>query len=122
MGVARYRKQALSGRSNFQRLFQSGQFTPGPAVSVLTLPVESEGPARWAVCVSRKAGKATVRNRIRRVTREALDDLVELAPPGRYIAVFPRREFAECPSNERSRRLRKVLRRAGLLAESQAGP
>lgn len=68
-----------------------------------------------AICVSRKLGNAVQRNRYRRVTREALDELIGDVEHGFYVAVFPREPFLKMAASARKQALQGGLREAGLL-------
>ena len=124
MGTARFRQAVLKGKSKVDRLFASGTYISAPHISARVLNTsnaESGPPAhnqiRFVLCVSRKAGKATRRNRIRRVLREVIDPvLVDLQ--GCYdLALFPGRRFAELDPAERERAFRGLLRKAKVLSD-----
>ncbi len=77
-------------------------------------------PSRIAVCLRRGVGTAPVRNRLRRVTREASDAFVPSLVAGCHIAFLPNRDFADLPPARRVEAVEVLLKRARLLLESEA--
>lgn len=69
------------------------------------------------LCVSRKAGKAARRNRIRRVLREVIDPMLADMQGYYDLALFPGRRFAELNPAEREWALRGLLRKAKVLGD-----
>ncbi|MFN2586887.1 MAG: ribonuclease P protein component [Actinomycetota bacterium] len=63
--------EALSGRPHFRRVHASGRRCSRDGVTVIACPRES-GAVRLGLSVGRTAGKAVVRNRIRRRLRAAV--------------------------------------------------
>jgi ribonuclease P protein component len=88
----------------------------GPLV-VRVLRNASEPPAnRYAVIAGRKSGDSVQRNRLKRVTREALRGLHPHLRPGYDLAVIIRGTVTELPGSGEARAiLTRLLRRAGLL-------
>lgn len=62
--------EALSGRPHFARVHSAGRRCSRDGVTAIVSPRDS-GPARLGLSVARSAGKAVVRNKIRRRLREA---------------------------------------------------
>jgi ribonuclease P protein component len=77
----------------------------------------SEPPAnRYAVVAGRKSGNAVHRNRLKRITREALRALHPDLAPGHDLVVIIRGTVEELAGADDARRLlTRLLRRAGLL-------
>jgi ribonuclease P protein component len=99
--------------------------TRGRAVSEGPLVIRylrntSEQPAnRYAVVAGRKSGGAVQRNRLKRVTREALRALHPRLAPGFDVVVVIRGTSDELPSTAAaSELLGRLLRRAGLLPQA----
>ena len=88
----------------------------GPLV-LRYLPNVSDPPCnRYGVVAARKSGGSVQRNRLKRVTREALRDLHPDLRPGYDLVVIIRGTVEELPGSAEARRLlTRMLRRAGLL-------
>jgi ribonuclease P protein component len=88
----------------------------GPLV-LRYLPNVSDPPRnRYGVVAGRKSGGSVQRNRLKRVTREALRGLHPDLRPGYDLVVIIRGTVEELPgSAEAQRLLTRMLRRAGLL-------
>lgn len=90
----------LRTRKQFDRVFQQGRRRGRPLLVVFFLPRDEEegSPARLGMAVSRKVGKAVVRNRVRRRLREifrlhqhdfrAPGDVVVVARPSAATATY----------------------------------
>ncbi len=90
----------------------------GPLV-VRFMPNASAPPAnRYGVIAGRKSGKAVQRNRLKRITREALRALHPELRPGFDLVVIIRGTVDELPgSHEAHALLTRMLRRAKLFQE-----
>ena len=88
----------------------------GPLV-IRYLPNVSDPPRnRYGVIAGRKSGGSVQRNRLKRVTREALRVLHPELRPGYDLVVVIRGTVDELPgSGEAQRLLARMLHRAGLL-------
>lgn len=79
---------------------------PAPASST-----EEEAPARFGVTVTRKIGGAVVRNRIKRLVREALRRHKMWFPAGRDVVLVARRPAADLGYLDVERELETLCRR-----------
>ena len=93
----------------------------GPLV-LRFLPNVSDPPSnRYGVVAGRKSGGSVQRNRLKRVTREALRQLHPRLRPGFDLVVIIRGTVEELPGSEEARQLlTRMLRRAGLLETAAA--
>jgi ribonuclease P protein component len=82
------------------------------------LPNLSDPPCnRYGVVAGRKSGGSVQRNRLKRVTREALRALHPELRPGYDLVIIIRGTVTELPGSEEARQLlTRLVRRAGLLA------
>jgi ribonuclease P protein component len=89
----------------------------GPLV-IRYLRNATDPPAnRYAFVAGRKSGGSVQRNRLKRVTREAMRTLHPMLQPGFDVVIIIRGTIDELPgSNEANAILTRMLRRAGLLA------
>jgi ribonuclease P protein component len=72
---------------------------------------DPSGAPRLGVTVSKKVGNAVVRNRIKRMIREAFRTRKSLFPPGRDIVVVAKRAAAEADSASVVEQLETLCRR-----------
>ena len=112
------KSRRLGRRSEFQKVYQKGVRAAGPLFAVHLLAEAEEGPARIGLTVSRKVGKAVVRNRVKRWLREAVRVRWDLTPPNAWIVFHARNGAAgssyEQMAAEMDRLLPQVCRRAGI--------
>lgn len=101
----------LRQRREFERVYAAAKKSWGPGFTVFVAPGES-GWHRLGLAVGRRAGKAVLRNRIKRRLREAFR-LHRCDWPGCYdIVVHGRAEVAEMPFAELTEALAKAVRSA----------
>jgi ribonuclease P protein component len=102
----------LTKRAQFGLVYDEGSSWVGKAVVMKTLP-NGLGLSRYGLVVSRRIGKAVVRNRVKRLLREILRQTP--LQPG-WDIVFIARSVAARDSYESLRSsVRGLLLRAGLL-------
>ncbi len=88
--VWRARDRRVRRRADYLRIQGHGcRVTSKHFVFLLALR-ESPGPARLGITVSRKVGTAVVRNRAKRLVREAFQHLPDLVPDGVDLVVIVR--------------------------------
>jgi ribonuclease P protein component len=113
---------SLKGDRAFQRL-RKGQAGHGKYLSVRVLPSRQTG-IRIGIVVSKKVGKAVVRNRVRRRLKEGFRSLLEKpvksqltrqGVPAFDVVVVTRPEAAEADYWQLRGALEHALRKAGVL-------
>ncbi|MFA7459493.1 MAG: ribonuclease P protein component [Trueperaceae bacterium] len=113
----------MSGDRAFQRL-RKGQSGGSKHVTIRWRP-NVHGEVRVGVVVSRKVGKAVVRNRVRRRLREALRETLKggvtsaatsHSRPSFDLLVIARPSAADADYHELKRSLRSAMARAALTA------
>jgi ribonuclease P protein component len=77
----------LSRSADFERAYRRGQSAGNRYLVVYVFPREGEDEPRLGVSVSRRLGGAVVRNRVKRLLREAFRAAPQLAPGRDYVAV-----------------------------------
>ena len=114
------RDQRLRAREDFQRVYRAGRAWAHPLM-VLHVMERPEG-RRAGFSISKKVGKATVRNRLRRRLRE----IVRAQAPGwraGFDAVFVARpEAAAAEFEQLSTVVAELARRARLVREPEQAP
>jgi ribonuclease P protein component len=68
----------MRGRASFLDVRHNGVRSRAGAISVAFVPRDDGGPARVGYAVTRRVGRAVVRNRLRRRLRAALSELIRV--------------------------------------------
>lgn len=108
----------LRRKADFERLVRQGRFGSVGPVSVRVCANEA-GQVRVGLAVSRRLGKAVVRNRVRRRLREAVRAELEGIPGSVDLLITARPGSVEATFGELRRALRDALKRAGAWRTSQ---
>lgn len=104
------RAERLSRKRDFERVFREGRRLDLPYLRI----VYAENGRPWrriGFAVSRKVGRAVVRNRIKRILRETFRRHKEIFPPGCDFVFIPRRAVLELSPDELARKLAEAFRR-----------
>jgi ribonuclease P protein component len=111
------RRGRLSRSAEFDRVYRHGRSHANRYLVLYAFPREGGGESRLGVSVSRKVGGAVVRNRVKRLLREAFHARDDGVAPGRDVVVVARvdaRELAEREGLEGiGRALEELLAQAG---------
>ncbi len=92
---------------------ERGRRLSGTSYLLLVLPRKvGEKGARLGITVSKKVGKSTERNQVKRWIRESYRRMSELAPPGMDLVVVARPSAARAGLVATSTELRSLLERA----------
>jgi ribonuclease P protein component len=84
------RERRLRSRADFLRVQRTGVRVTSPSFVLLLAPGAKPGPFRAGITVTRKVGNAVVRNRAKRLLREALRRMSGLSPDGIDMVVVVR--------------------------------
>ncbi len=109
-------EQRLRKTSDFKAVYSRGRSYVHPMLVVYVLRQPRE-TARMGFSVSKKLGGAVVRNRIKRLLREASRTLIPRLPPGTDAVVVARSVIAESTLAEIESVLEAQFRRAGAFTD-----
>lgn len=107
------KKYRIKKNEEFQEVFQRGVSTANRQFVVYTLDRPEQPYFRIGLSVSKKLGKAVVRNQIKRYVRQCFLELKEQVVPGKDYVIIARQPAAEMGYAEVKKSLVHVLRKAG---------
>lgn len=107
------RELRLRKGDDFARLRAEGQSTSQRQATLSYLP-NTLSHNRYGFIVSKRVGKAVVRNRTRRRLREAVREMHPMITPGFDIVFIARTSLVDVPFTTVQRTARDLLRKAGL--------
>ena len=114
------RDQRLRAHRDFQRVYRAGKSWAHPLVALHVVP--GEAGQRIGISVSKKVGKAVVRNRARRRLREVVRALLPEWKRGFDAVLVVRTAAAEAEFSALHEAVAELARRARLIREPGADP
>ena len=108
------RNYRLRKPRDFARVYNGGVSTASRLVVIYALPAQRDG-VRIGVAAGKKLGNAVKRNRIKRVIRSALHELLPRFKPGFDLIVIGRAAVGTAKTGQVKADLEKVLGRLKLL-------
>ena len=113
MGIRK--KYRIKKNEEFQKVFQSGKSTANRQFVIYVLEKPGQPYFRIGLSVSKKVGKAVVRNRVKRYIRQVfLEMREELAAEKDYV-IIARMPTAEMDYFEVKKSLTHVFKKAGVI-------
>lgn len=115
----------LTKSADFDRLYKEGRKIVFPELVFYYAPQTADTRSRisrFGFCVSRKMGKAVVRNRVKRIMREAVRLMLPEVAPGYDIAINSRTRCNDLSMPEVQRIIRTALVQASMLLPLDARP
>ncbi len=100
----------LSRSAEFERVYKQGRSTANRHLVLYTFPNPSADTPRLGLSVSRKVGGAVVRNRVKRLLREAFAQAQKSVRPGCDVVVVARPLAAELAEKEGLQGVERALR------------
>ena len=108
------RKYRLKKRQDFKQVFQKGFSVANRQFVLYHLPKKEPSPLRLGVSVSRKIGKAVVRNRVKRLIKEVVRHWLSELKSQVDCVVIARKPAANMTYREVKASLRHLFKKAKL--------
>lgn len=105
----------LRESEDFQKVFQQGKSVANRQFVVYVHSKEGQGQLRIGISVSKKIGKAVVRNRVKRLIREAMRHLLPQLTWSGDLIIIARTPLADMEFHELQSSLIHCLKKAKLL-------
>ncbi|MXQ53080.1 ribonuclease P protein component [Shimazuella sp. KC615] len=123
--ILRWRKGAyfvqrafrLKRRNDFRRVFRAGTSVANRQFVLYSFKRMDEGVSRVGISISRKIGKAVVRNRIKRLVKEIVRHWMDQIHPHMDIILIVRNPVVGLDYKETESCLRHVMKRANVFKE-----
>lgn len=113
------KKYRIKKNEEFQEVFQRGTSMANRQFVIYILDRPEQPYFRIGLSVSKKLGKAVVRNRVKRYIRQCFLEMKEEIMPGKDYVVIARLPVAEMDFFEVKKSLIHVLRKAGVLKKRE---
>lgn len=107
----------LKNQREFERVFKKGRASSHPDLVVLGHKRRPFGP-RVGFCISRKTGKAVVRNKLRRRLKEIMREFEGRLDPQWDLVIVSKPSSASLTYSHLKKRVTKLLQKLGVLASS----
>lgn len=104
----------IKRNSEFQAIFRNGRIWSNPVAVLYLVKNADSNVSRLGICVSKKLGKAFVRNRIKRLIYEACRFRWAQLKPGCSLIVLARRGVLDKKYDDVQQSLEDLFRRARL--------
>jgi ribonuclease P protein component len=108
----------LTGKAQFDLVYEKGRSWASREIVIKAMP-NGLGTSRYGLTISRRVGKAVVRNRIKRRLREIIRQMK--LPPGWDLIVIARNPAANADFTNLERSVGNLLVRAGLFVGKHEG-
>src|SRR5919202_5633780 len=108
------RQYRLTRSRDFSRVRRFGRSSGSPLLALYVLPTRSSD-IRVGFSVSKRVGKATIRNRVKRLMREAVRHQLPRIRPGQDLVFIARPAAAEATYHQIAETVAYLLRKGGTL-------
>lgn len=106
------RHHRLTRSRDFSRVRRFGRSSGSPLLALYVLPTRSSD-IRVGFSVSKRVGKATIRNRVKRLIREAVRHQLPLIRPGQDLVFIARPASSEASYHQIAETVAYLLRKGG---------
>lgn len=111
------RAYRLKRRNDFRRVFRAGTSVANRQFVLYTFKRSDEEVTRVGISISRKVGKAVVRNRIKRLVKEIVRHWMENIHPHMDLILIARNPVVGLDYKDLESSLRHVMKRASVFKE-----
>ncbi|MCH5585039.1 ribonuclease P protein component [Shimazuella sp. AN120528] len=111
------RAYRLKRRSDFRKVFRGGTSVANRQFVLYTFKRTDGEVARVGISISRKVGKAVVRNRIKRLVKEIVRQWMKQIHPQLDLILIARNPVAGLDYTEMESSLRHVMKRANVFTQ-----
>jgi len=105
--------QRIRRNDDFRKVYRAGKAVPGKHL-VLIMKENGVGVTRFGFSISKKVGKAAVRNRAKRVIREVCRQFLDEIKDGYDIVFIGRSNIKYCTYEEVKNDFLRIMKKAGL--------
>ena len=109
------KKYRIKKNTEFQQVLQKGVSEANRQFVIYKLKNDDYPYFRIGISVSKKLGKAVLRNRIKRYIREAIREMKEEIDPAYDLIIIARRQVVDMNYHEAKKSLRHALKVAQVL-------
>lgn len=110
------KKYRLRKNEDFQKVFQQGYSFANRQFVVYYRPLNGLDHCRIGISVSKKLGNAVIRNRMKRLIREAIRSKLHGISTHADIVIIARKPAVDMDFHQINRSLNHVLHKAGLIS------
>lgn len=108
------KKHRIKKNDEFQAVFQKGKSNANRQFVVYQLDKEEQPNFRIGLSVSKKIGNAVVRNRIKRMVRQAITELKDEIDSGKDFVIIARKPCADMTYEQLKGSLIHAFKRSGI--------
>lgn len=113
-----HRSHRLKKNEHFQAVFLRGKSAANKQFVLYSAKQEEQGAFRAGISVSKKIGNAVIRNRVKRLIREAVARLETTIPQGWDLVIIARPGVETLSLQEIEQSLLHVLKRAKVIRQA----
>lgn len=106
------RQRRILKRKDFQAVYDGGVRVGARLVTVFAKATDADRPGRVGLTVTRKIGNSVVRNRCKRLLREAVRKHWNLLPSGIDVVLLARHGLAKAQAREVEKEIVRMLSKA----------